>query len=73
MFEPYAVAYDANSKRLGVAAQDNGVSLQSAPGSLIFNAINFGDGTNIVINDRTLHGTERDLFDGRRISALSAA
>ena len=56
VFEPYAVAYDANSKRLGVAAQDNGVSLQSAPGSLSFNAINLGDGTNIVINDRTLPG-----------------
>jgi hypothetical protein len=29
--EPYAVAYDAKSKRLGVATQDNRVSLQSAP------------------------------------------
>ena len=56
VFEPYAVAYDANSKRIGVAAQDNGVSLQSAPGSLTYNAINLGDGTNIVVNDRTLHG-----------------
>jgi autotransporter-associated beta strand protein len=55
-FEGYSVAYDANSKRLGIAAQDNGVSLQSAPGSSTFNAINFGDGTNIAINDRTLTG-----------------
>ncbi|MBR1086413.1 autotransporter domain-containing protein [Bradyrhizobium manausense] len=55
-FESYVVAYDANSKRLGVASQDNGVSLQSAPGSMTFNAINLGDGTNIAINDRTLTG-----------------
>jgi autotransporter-associated beta strand protein len=55
-FEGYQVAYDANSKRLGIAAQDNGVSLQSAPNSPIFNAINFGDGTNIAFNDRTLSG-----------------
>jgi autotransporter-associated beta strand protein len=56
VFEPYVVAYDANSKRLAVAAQDNGVSLQSAPGSSLFNAINLGDGTNVAINDRTLSG-----------------
>ena len=55
-FEGYQVAYDANSKRLGIAAQDNGVSLQSAPNSAVFNAINFGDGTNIAFNDRTLSG-----------------
>ena len=55
-FEGYQVAYDANSKRLGIAAQDNGVSLQSAPNSSVFNAINFGDGTNIAFNDRTLSG-----------------
>jgi hypothetical protein len=56
VFEPYAVAFDANSKRLAVAAQDNGVSLQSAPGSTLFNAVNLGDGTNVAINDRTLSG-----------------
>ncbi len=55
-FEGYQVAYDANSKRLGIAAQDNGVSLQSAPNSTTFTAINFGDGTNIAFNDRTLSG-----------------
>ena len=53
-FEGYTVAYDANSKRLGIAAQDNGVSLQSAPNSPVYNAINFGDGVNIAFNDRTL-------------------
>ena len=50
------VAYDANSKRLAVAAQDSGASLQSAPNSPLFNAINLGDGTNVAVNDRTLSG-----------------
>ena len=73
VFEGYAVAYDANSKRLGIAAQDNGVSLQSAPGSSLFNTINGGDGTNIAINDRTLTGlsaiysTSEDLSDLSRL------
>ncbi|MGA3307743.1 MAG: autotransporter domain-containing protein [Xanthobacteraceae bacterium] len=56
VFEPYGVAYDANSKRLAIAAQDAGVSLQSAPGSTLFNAINLGDGVNIAINDKKLSG-----------------
>src|SRR5208283_4111645 len=48
VFEPYAVAFDANSKLAAVAAQDNGVSLQSAPGSSLYNAIHQGDGTNVA-------------------------
>lgn len=55
-FESYAVAFDANSKRAAIAAQDNGVALQSAPGSSLYNAIHQGDGINVLINDRTLAG-----------------
>jgi len=55
-FEPYNVAFDANSKRLVVAAQDNGTSLQGAPGSNVYLPINSGDGVVAVINDRTLAG-----------------
>ena len=55
-FEGYVVAYDANSKRVAIAAQDNGVSVQSAPGSSLFNMIASGDGTNVAINDKTLSG-----------------
>jgi hypothetical protein len=55
-FEPYNVAFDANSKRLVVAAQDNGSSLQTAPGSNVYLPINSGDGLVAVINDRTLAG-----------------
>ena len=55
-FEGYIVAYDANSKRIAIAAQDNGVSVQSAPGSSLFNPIASGDGTNVAINDKTLSG-----------------
>jgi autotransporter-associated beta strand protein/YD repeat-containing protein len=52
--EAYAVAYDAVSKRIVVAAQDNGVAYQSAPGSPLYNAIGGADGLNAAVNDRTL-------------------
>lgn len=52
--ELYSASYDANSKRLVVAAQDNGSSYQSAPGSKTFNLIGGGDGINARVNDVTL-------------------
>jgi hypothetical protein len=51
--EPYAVAYGANAKRLIVAAQDTGVAIQSAPNSVLYNAIQPADGLNAVVSDRT--------------------
>jgi hypothetical protein len=54
--EPYTAVFDANSKRIAVALQDNGTSFQSAPGSNVYNPINFGDGFIVAINDRTLPG-----------------
>jgi autotransporter-associated beta strand protein len=54
LLEGYAVAYDSNSKRIGIASQDNGVALQTAPGGATYTTINGGDGTNIAINDKTL-------------------
>jgi autotransporter-associated beta strand protein len=56
VFQPYAVGLDANSKRLVVAAQDNGASIQSAPGSALFNQLIAGDGVNAAVNDRTFAG-----------------
>src|SRR5262249_16139472 len=53
---PYNAFFDANSKRIAVAVQDNGTSLQSAPGSRTFNPINSGDGVSVAINDRTVPG-----------------
>jgi autotransporter-associated beta strand protein len=54
VFEIYSIAYDANSKRLAIAAQDNNTALQSAPGNNVFNTLGGGDGTNVAINDTTL-------------------
>jgi autotransporter-associated beta strand protein len=71
VFEGYAIAYDANSKRVGIAAQDNGVSLQSAPGNALFNTLNGGDGTNIAINDRTLTGMSAVYSSSEDLSSLS--
>ena len=51
--EAYAVAFDAISKRLVVAAQDTGVAYQANPGSASYNAIGQGDGVNAVVNDKT--------------------
>lgn len=59
--ELYSASYDANSKRLVVAAQDNGSSYQSAPGSKTFNLIGGGDGINARVNDVTL-GTSSALY-----------
>ena len=54
VFEIYSVTYDANSKRLAIASQDNNTALQSARGSSVFNTTGFGDGVNVAINDTTL-------------------
>jgi autotransporter-associated beta strand protein len=59
--ELYATAYDGNSKRVVIAAQDNGTSLQSTPGSQTFKQILAGDGTNAQVNDRTL-GTSSAIY-----------
>ena len=71
VFEGYQVAYDANSKRVAIAAQDNGVSLQSAPGSSLFITINGGDGTNIAINDRSLTGLSAIYSASENLESLS--
>ncbi|MEW6639061.1 MAG: autotransporter domain-containing protein [Pseudomonadota bacterium] len=71
VFEPYAVVFDANSKRLAIATQDNGVSLQSAPGSTRFDAINGGDGVTVAINDRTLPGLSAIYSGSQNLGGLS--
>ena len=54
--EAYQSAYDPLTRRIFVAAQDNGVSGQSAPGSLIYNNLNSGDGFNAAVDAKTLAG-----------------
>ena len=71
VFEGYVVAYDANSKRVAIAAQDNGVSVQSAPGSSLFNTIAGGDGTNVAINDKTLPGLSAIYSSSEYLGGLS--
>jgi hypothetical protein len=55
-FEPYAIGYDVNTKRVTIAAQDNGVAVQSVPGSGVYTATHQFDGTIVAVNDRTLVG-----------------
>ena len=53
--EAYALAFDAVSKRLVVAAQDTGTARQVAPGGAAYASVDDGggDGFNSVINDKT--------------------
>jgi hypothetical protein len=52
--EVYNIAYDAVGKRLAAAAQDNGVTIQSARNAPLWNAVMGADGTNVFVNDVTL-------------------
>lgn len=59
VFAPLAVAFDAISKRMVVSGQDNGSTIQVSAGNSngtgsAFSAVGGGDGTNAVVNDRTL-------------------
>ncbi len=53
-FETYSVGYDAVGKRLITAAQDNGVTIQSARNAPLWNAVQGADGVNAFVNDVTL-------------------
>jgi autotransporter-associated beta strand protein len=49
--EIYGVAYDGLSKRLLVAAQDNGIAFQTSPRGLTYTPVGGGDGLVAAIND----------------------
>ncbi|MBV8418756.1 MAG: autotransporter domain-containing protein [Hyphomicrobiales bacterium] len=61
-FETYVVGYDAVGKRLIAAAQDNGVTIQSARNAPLWNAVNGADGVNAFVNDVTLSASGRTVF-----------
>jgi hypothetical protein len=61
-FEVYSVAYDAVGKRLAAAAQDNGVTIQSARNAPLWNAVQGADGINVFVNDVSLAATGRSVF-----------
>jgi autotransporter-associated beta strand protein len=61
-FETGRVGYDAVGKRLITAAQDNGVTIQSARNVPLWNAVQGADGINAFVNDVTLAATGRSVF-----------
>ena len=63
-FETARVGYDAVGKRLITAAQDNGVTIQSARNAPLWNAVQGADGINAFVNDVTLAATGRSVFYG---------
>ena len=62
--KPARVGYDAVGKRLITAAQDNGVTIQSARNAPLWNAVQGADGINAFVNDVTLAATGRSVFYG---------
>jgi hypothetical protein len=62
VFEVATVAYDAIGKRLATAAQDNGVTIQSARNSPLWNAVIGADGINAFVNDVTLRAAGQTAF-----------
>jgi len=64
LFENYSVTYDAVGKRLMAAAQDNGVTIQSARNAPLWNAVEGADGTNAFVNDVTLKASGYSVFYG---------
>lgn len=50
--EYYQVGYDSKNKRVGAAAQDNGVQLQNARTSTAYSLLAGGDGINLSFADR---------------------
>ena len=70
-FEPTKIAFDANSKRIVIAAQDNGVALQSFPGASRYIPINVADGVNAVINDTTHTGQSAIYTSNQGLGGLS--
>jgi autotransporter-associated beta strand protein len=62
VFETYAVAYDGLGRRLITAAQDGGVTIQSAQNSSIWNHVVCCDGTDAFVNDVTLKGLGYSVF-----------
>jgi autotransporter-associated beta strand protein len=52
--EANAIAYDAISKRIVVAAQDTGAAIQNGSRTAGYFPVQGADGTNAVVNDRTL-------------------
>jgi autotransporter-associated beta strand protein len=61
-FEVYRIAYDAVGKRLAVAAQDTGVTIQSARNAPLWNAVMGADGINVFVNDVTLAAAGKSVF-----------
>jgi autotransporter-associated beta strand protein len=59
--ESNAVAFDAVSKRLLVAAQDVGVSVQAEPRNGTFTPLLSADGINAAINDRTFRANGESI------------
>lgn len=73
LFQPYRIAFDGNSDRLVIAAQDTGVSIENSPGGAAFTPLSGGDGVNAAVNDvsvpgdSVIYGSSQSLFLIRQV------
>ncbi len=59
--ESYGAVFDAISKRLIVAAQDNGVAVQLQPRGQTYTPLAGGDGVNVAVNDHTYAASKESI------------
>ena len=59
--ESYGAVFDAISKRLIVAAQDNGIAVQRQPRGQTYTPLAGGDGVNVAVNDHTYASSKESL------------
>src|SRR6185369_12660195 len=69
--EAYAIAFDAVSKRMVMAAQDIGVSYQNEPNGRTFMPVTGGDGHNAAVNDKTLSGSSAIYTSAQNLVVLT--
>lgn len=71
--EIYSVGIDDNSGRLGVAAQDNGTSVQSRLDPKKYNFVNAGDGTLAYFNAKSVPGVSYFYSAAQYLGGFSRA
>jgi hypothetical protein len=70
-FQSYTVAYDSLNKRLAIAGQDNGISLQSGTGSPRWDAQVGADGINVAFNSKFMGNNTAFYFSWDELGTVN--
>ncbi len=73
--EIHGLAYDRTSRVLFAGTQDNGTSVQSAPGSRVWNFFSGGDGGDVAVDNITLAGANQSIryFSSQNLGGIRRA